>query len=421
MAETARRFNIPVRFFLLTCVLLSVGLVTVYSSSASYAAYKRRVAVVRNSERGADALADDHAYHEPRFLAKQAVWVALGLVLMTVAYHFDYRRLKDLGLWFLVGSFALLLLVFVPGIGVVVNGHHRWIGIGPFTFQPSELAKLALVIYMARMLDNHHDKIKLFLHGVMPALFVTGVFALTIIVEPDIGAAFVLTSIVFVMWFIGGMRILHLGGLVTAVVPAFVYVVLMFPDRVARVAAFINPTSENLKGAGHQLFQSLIAVGTGGLWGVGLGNSMQKYFLTEQFTDFIFAIVAEELGFIGAAFVVLCFLLLIMQGWRVALRAPDFYGTLLASGLTLMIMINVVLNLMVVLGLAPTKGLVLPLLSYGGSNMIVTLTAIGILMNVGKYIERHWEEARPGREKKKKNRRRGGLLGLFGRKAAAGS
>ncbi|NQU43906.1 cell division protein FtsW [bacterium] len=391
-----RIFNCPFRIFLLTLFIASVGVIMVYSSSGSYASGQRRRAVAR--VQGAEALQEDHQYHNPRYVTRQILWLALGLCGMFAAYSVDYRRLKDAGPWLLLVSLIMLLLVYVPGIGVRINDHNRWIGFAGFTLQPSEIAKLALIIYMARMLTDHHDKITTsFLHGVAPALTLTGVFALAIIAEPDIGAAAVLSAIIFVMWFIGGMRILHLSGLVSATIPAFIYVVLMFPDRVARVVAFINPTPETSMGKGYQLLQSLIAVGSGGIQGIGLGNSMQKYFLTEQFSDFIFAIICEELGLIGAGLLVLCFLLLILEGWRVALRAPDFYSTLLAAGITLMLAISVTLNLMVVLGLAPTKGLALPLLSYGGTNMLVTLTSMGILMNIGKYVERQKEMGVPSK------------------------
>jgi cell division protein FtsW len=351
---------------------------------------------------GPEYLAQDHEYHSPKLAIRQAIWIALGFMGMFVGYKVDYRRWKDVGLWLLLISLFLLALVYVPGIGKPINDHRRWIGLGLFTIQPSEFAKLALIIFMARMLTDRHDKITTsFLHGVAPALFLTGAFDLVIIAEPDIGAALILSAIIFLMWFIGGMRIQHLAGLVLATLGAFACVISMFPSRFERIIAFVriiisrDPTSDIVMGKGHQLIQSLIAVGSGGTWGVGVGNSVQKYFLTEQHSEFIFAIICEELGLVGAGLLVLAFFVLIWEGWRVALRAPDFYANLLASGITLMIAISVLLNFMVVLGLAPTKGLSLPLVSHGGSNMLVTLTALGILMNIGKYVEREAEDAPP--------------------------
>lgn len=379
-------FTIPFRIFLLTVAIALTGIVMVYSASGNYAAQQDRRAIARSQ--GVEALAENHKYHDGRYALKQSIWFVLGLLGMGLAYKVDYRRLKDMGPWLLLGSLVLLLMVFMPVVGKTINGHHRWIGLGPFTLQPSELAKLAMIIYMARMLTDHYDKIRTsFVHGVAPALIIMTVFVLAIIAEPDLGAAAMLSAITFLMWFIGGMRIRHLTALMATSIPAFIYVICMFPSRVARIVAFINPTQENMMGKGYQLLQSLIAVGAGGVTGSGLGNSMQKYFLTEQFSDFIFAIICEELGFIGASALILAFVLLIWEGWRIVLKAPDYYALVLASGITLMLGLSVALNLMVVLGLAPTKGLAMPLLSYGGSSLLVTMTAMGILMNVGKYIE----------------------------------
>jgi len=400
MRDRVRVFTIPFRIFLLTMLIASVGIVMVYSSSGFYAAQQRRI--VAQKKLGPEFLAGDHHYHSPRLAIRQFFWIGLGLVGMFVGYKLDYHRWKDAGLWLLLICLLLLALVYVPGIGKPINEHRRWIGIGPFTLQPSEFAKLALIIFMARMLTDRHDKITTsFLHGVVPALCVIGAFDLVIIAEPDIGAALILSAIVFVMWFIGGMRIQHLVGLVAATTAAFVSVIWMLPSRFERIIAYVqiiisgNPTQEIIMGKGHQMIQSLTAVGAGGTMGVGLGNSIQKYFLTEQHSEFIFAIVCEELGFIGAGLLILAFFILIWEGWRVALRAPDFNANLLASGITLMLVISVLLNFMVVLGLAPTKGLSLPLVSHGGSNMLVTLTALGILMNIGKYVEREAEDALP--------------------------
>lgn len=402
MVNTGTRiFNIPFRVFLLTMILAAVGLTIVYSSSASYAAIRDRNRIAKME--GKEKLADDHSYHSAYYLARQCFWIALSTILMLALYKVDYRVLKGWSLYVLLFSLFLLLLCFVPGIGVVINGDRRWIGFGGFTFQPSELAKLALIIYMARMLTDHHDKIRTIVHGVLPALGITALFGVAIILEPDIGATLVALTILFFMWFVGGMRVLHLGALVSAGIPPFIFAIFFFRDRLERILAFItlmfsdDPFSEAAMGKGYQLMQSLIAVGSGGIWGVGLGNSMQKYFLTEQFSDFIFAILCEELGLIGGAAVVLLFILLICQGWIIAMRSPDYYATLLASGISLMLTISVALNLMVVTGLAPTKGLALPLLSYGGSSMLVTMAAMGILMNIGKYIEYDREQARAHR------------------------
>ena len=399
LASPRNFFNAPFRIFLLTMALAITGVVMVYSSSASYADMQKRREMARTPE-GREALADLQTYHDPRYVAKQCSWLVLGLAAMLAAYLFDYTRLKEWSGWLLWGSVVLLALVFVPGVGVVIHFCRRWVHVGPFRIQPSELAKLTLVIYMAGMLHDHHDKLKSLRHGVLPALGITAIVAILVVIEPDIGAAGVIVAIVFLMWYIGGMRILHLGGLVATTIPVFVAAILRHPDRLRRIIAFIhflvNPAEAHTNAKSYQLMQGLIAVGSGGMHGVGLGGSLQKYFLTEQYSDFIFAITAEELGFYGAAFVILCFFLLVWEGWRISLRAPDYYSSLLASGLTLLLAINVVLNLMVVLGLAPTKGLVLPLLSYGGSNMVITFAARGVLMSIGADVEREKELMRSG-------------------------
>jgi cell division protein FtsW len=394
MTPLRNPFNAPFRIFLLTMALAITGVVMVYSSSASYADMQKRHEMARTAE-GREALADKQTYHDPRYAAKQCSWLVMGLAAMLAAYLFDYTRLKDWSRYLLWGSVILLVLVFAPVVGKTMHTCSRWVHVGSFQIQPSELAKLALVIYMAGMLHDHHDKLKSFRYGVLPALGITAVVALLVVREPDIGAAGVIVGIVFLMWYIGGMRLLHLGGLVATTIPVFVIAVFKYPDRLRRILAFVafllNPAEAHSNAKTYQLIQGLTAIGSGGVHGVGLGNSMQKYFLTEQYSDFIFAITAEELGFYGGAFVILCFFLLVWEGWRISLRAPDYYSSLLASGLTLLLAINVVLNLMVVLGLAPTKGLVLPLLSYGGSNMVITFAALGILMSIGADVEREKE------------------------------
>jgi cell division protein FtsW len=435
-------FNTPFRIFLLTLLLAVTGIVMVYSSSANYIsrserskklnAFKNRQTDLEERRRNLqlrsarpeaqenlqaieqqlkdlqkerDVFNANHNYHNPRLALRQFLWVCIGFSFMMGAYLFDYTRLKLWSPWILAFSILLLICAFVPGLSDPLAGpngtHFRWIQFGPLRFQPSELAKLALVIYMARMLNDRNDQIKDFFHGVLPALGITAICAVLVVMEPDIGATAVMVSIIFLMWYIGGMRILHLVGLVSATIPAFILVILKHPDRVERILAFLFPTVETNVNKGHQLKQSLIAVGSGGLHGLGFGNSMQKHFLTEQFSDFIFAIVCEEMGFIGACLIVFCFLLLIWEGWRVALRAPDFYSSLLASGITLMLAVNVVLNLMVVLGMAPTKGLVLPFLSAGGSNIIVMMMSMGILMNIGSYIEQEQKTVAPEARRRK--------------------
>jgi cell division protein FtsW len=284
----------------------------------------------------------------------------------------------------MIVSFLLLPLVWAPGIGVKVNGANRWIRLGPLGFQPSELAKLGLIIYMAKLLDQRHAMIQSFTAGVVPAIFIT--VRLRRGHRPSARlrlGAFVLLGIIAGMWICGEMRFFHLAGLVLATTPLAVMAFILQPYRIRRLFAFISNDPEMRLREGFQLEQSLIAVGSGGLHGLGLGDGVQKHhYLFAGHTDFIFAIIAEELGFIRISLVLLAFMVLVMLGWRVALNTSDFFGSLLATGITLMILLGACIHMGVTLGLLPTKGLVLPFISYGGTSLLVTLSAMGILINI---------------------------------------
>lgn len=373
-------FGMPVVIFLLVMSLMTIGLVGVYSASASLSGHERRAQAAH-----AGKPMDDTTYHDPGYLNKQIRFAAMGLALMAFFYKFDYRRLKRGSFWIMALSFVACILVWAPKIGVASNGAHRWLNMGVGQIQPSEFAKLALIIYMAKMLDDRRRFIKSFFSGVLPAMIVTGVFALVIVVEPDFGATFVLCCVIFGMWICGEMSWLHLCGLVFAAVPAGVAAFIMQPYRVGRLLAFVSDDPEVLKGKGYQLYQSLIAVGSGGWTGLGLGESMQKYhYLFAGHTDFIFAILCEELGFVGGSVIVLLYVALVLAGWIVALNTPDLFGSLLATGVTLHVFLGAAINMCVVTGLLPTKGLVLPFISCGGSSLIVALGSMGILMNIAK-------------------------------------
>ncbi|HOE95409.1 MAG TPA: putative lipid II flippase FtsW [Candidatus Sumerlaeota bacterium] len=356
-----RTLNTPLLLFMLTLALVTCGIVAVYSASASSA-----------------------------YLTKQLLFAGIGLAAMLFCYAIDYHVLKRASFWLMLVAFGLCCLVLVPGIGNEVKGARRWLALGPISIQPSELAKLALIIYMAKMLSERRAVIKSFFSGVFPALVVTGAFAAIIVIEPDFGAAFVLCLITFGMWLAAEMRWFHLVGLVLAAVPAALVAFLSEPYRAKRLIAFMFRDKETLLGAGWQLHQSLIAIGSGGLWGLGLGESRQKFhYLSEAHTDFIFAIMAEELGFVAMSCIVGMFLLITVLGWKVAWRTTDLFGSLLATGVTLMVFIGASINMCVVLGLLPTKGLVLPFISAGGSSLIVCMAAMGILMNVAASLYHH--------------------------------
>lgn len=373
----ARNAQVDVAIFAVTMMILATGIMIVYSASGSLSGYEQRMEM---QKRGFSV--DDMAYHDSGYLMKQLGSAGIGLIALFFFYNFDYRHLKKWSFLIMGTCFVLLCLVWVPGIGVESNGARRWIrGLG----QPSEFAKLGLIIYMAKMLDDRHRFIKSFFGGVMPAMVVGGAFALIIVLEPDFGGAFTLCAIVFGMWICGEMRWFHLFGLTFAGVPAMVAAFILEPYRIRRLFAFISDNPEIQMREGFQLNQSLIAAGSGGWFGAGLGNSMQKYhYLNAAHTDFIFAIVAEELGFIRCSLLVMMFMVLVLLGWWVALNTSDLFGSLLATGITLMIFMSASINMCVVLGLLPTKGLVLPFISYGRSNLLMTLAAIGILMNIAR-------------------------------------
>jgi len=372
-------FNVHMSILLVTMLLMTTGLIAVYSASGSLSGNERRIRAQHHNQ-----MLDDK-YHDTGYLKRQASGAAMGLVAMLFFYHFDYRRLKRWSFWIMAGCFVCCALVWAPGLGFGSNGSHRWLNLKFGLFQSSEFAKVGLIIYMAKMLDDRHRYIKSFFSGVLPAMVVTGAFALIIVVEPDFGAAFVLVSVIFGMWVCGEMRWLHMFGLLFAAVPAAVAAFVMEPYRMRRLFAFVSDDPETRMREGFQLYQSLIAIGTGGWQGLGLGMSMQKEnYLNAAHTDFIFAIIAEELGFVRCSMIIGLFLALVCLGWWVALNTSDLFGSLLAVGITLNLFFGTAINMCVVLGLLPTKGLVLPFMSYGGSSILVMLGSMGILMNIAR-------------------------------------
>ncbi|MBX7244083.1 MAG: putative lipid II flippase FtsW [Candidatus Sumerlaeaceae bacterium] len=395
--------------FVVTLMLVTTGIVMVYSSSAAIAKRDERVAKMRaqkealknsdktlaNDPRFQAAATpsldedEDNSLHSFTYLQRQAIFTLLGIIGLLVAYRVDYEHYRKLAVPLLVVSFIALLLVYVPGVGSGAKGARRWIGLGLFKIQASEVAKLAMVIYMAHQLNVRQKDLKYFFRGFLPMMGLLGVFMLAIVAEPDLGACIVLGGICFTMWFVAGMRPIHLATLFILAIPAAILAILIEPFRVQRIIAFMNPEDKELiRGSGYQLYQSLIAVGSGGLSGLGLGEGPQKYlFLSEAYTDFIFAVICEEFGLIGATIIIALYVFFVVQGIRVASHAPDLYSCLLATGATAMIGIPAFFNMAVVTGLVPTKGLGLPLVSYGGSSLIINMVAIGILMNVSRFVE----------------------------------
>jgi len=354
-------------FWLLASILalLTIGIVMVYS---------------------AGSVLGFHDYGDSfYFVKRQALFAVLGLVAMFFTMNFDYRLLKKYAKLGLIVCFALLVIVLIPGIGVVRGGARSWLGISSFGIQPSEFMKLGMILFLSYWLSKEDYRITHFTRGLLPPLGIIGLAFGMIMLQPDLGTGTVMLGASMLIVFTAGARIKHLAGLVAVGAIGFVGLILAAPYRLARITAFLDPWSDPL-GAGYQIIQSLYAIGPGGLAGLGLGMSRQKYsYVPEPQTDFIFSILAEELGFIGGLLVLMLFLILIWRGMRVAMTIEDTFGSLLAVGIVGMVGVQVVINIGVVIGLMPVTGITLPLISYGGSSLTLMLTALGILLNLSRF------------------------------------
>ncbi len=338
-------------------------------------------------------------YQDPYFFVKRQTFYALaGVGVLVAGRSIDYHRYKGWVYWLLLLAFIGLVLVFVPGLGAKVRGAARWVRLGPLTLQPSEFAKLAMVIFLAYSLSRKQEKMKYFAIGFLPHMLIAGVFIVLIGKEPDFGTALTLTGIVLVMLLVGGTRLTYILVSLGAGVPLAVYMVLKDPKKFSRILSFLDPWKYG-QDVGYQLKQSLLAIGSGGLLGMGPGQSRAKlFYLPDAHTDFILSIFSEELGFLGVIVVLALFTLLVYRGLLVSLRAPDAFGSYLALGLTLLISLPACINMGVVSGILPTKGLSLPFLSYGGSSLLVNLLSVGILLNISSQLKRPSAAGPPGRE-----------------------
>ena len=353
--------------FVVVLALTGLGIVMVYSASA--------------------ILATDRFRDPYFFLRKQCFWAILGLAVMWGAMTVDYRRVRPLVGPLLILAFLLLVLVLVPHLGQEINGTRRWLRWGPISFQPTELGKLALVLYLADFLARRQAMIGDFFRGFLPPLLVTGVLAALILRQPDLGSSVALISVVLCMLFMAGARLRHMALVAASGVPVIVLAVTGASYRLRRVLAFLDPWADP-RGAGFQIIQSYLALGGGGALGRGLGESKQKlFYLPEPHTDFIFAILGEELGFVGAALTVTLFGLLLWRGMRIGLRVADPFGALVALGVTAMLATQALVNLGVVVGLLPTKGLPLPFVSFGGSSLLTAMAGVGLLLNISQHAE----------------------------------
>jgi cell division protein FtsW len=360
----AKKVASDATLFAVTAGLLGLGLVMVWSASSMHAQELH-----------------GNPYH---FLVKQVLWASLGLMAMVAAMRTDYRWLRQPAVVYsAVATTALLLVIvlFMPKW----NDTHRWIRIGELSFQPAELAKFTVILFLAYHLERKADRVNDVLACFFPALLLIGWFAFLIYNQPDLGSAATLVLIGGVMLFLAGVRLRYFAMMAVLGLPLLYPMVMAAGYRRARIEAFLNPWSD-AQGSGYQIIQSLIAVGTGGLTGKGLMEGQQKlFYLPYPYSDFIFAVIGEELGLAGAMLVLGGFVLFLWRGIRAAWYAPDPFGMHLAAGLTLAVVIQAFINLSVVLGLVPTKGIVLPFISAGGSSLVLTLLAVGLVLNVSQH------------------------------------
>ena len=325
-------------------------------------------------------------FHDPaHYVKRQLMYLAVGLVLAYAAYRVDYRKLRGLAPGVVLVSFVLLVLTLIPHVGYASGGARRWLGFSALSFQPSEFAKLALVLFLAAKLSSLGENVRSLSRGVFPALFVTFMLAAPVLVEPDMGTASLYVFTAFALVFTAGARFEHLIMCALVLLPAAAISVGSSAYKRARIFAFIDPWKD-AQNTGFHIVQSLLALGSGGIFGLGLGASRQKYFyLPEAHNDFIFAVLGEELGMLGGLAVIALFVLFAIRAIDIALKAPDRFGMLLAMGCTFTIVIQAFVNIGVVTSSWPVTGVPLPFISFGGSSLIVSLIAVGLIANVGRH------------------------------------
>ncbi len=347
---------------LITLLLVSVGVVMVYSTSSIMA--MRRF------------------WTEYFFVKKHLTYALAGVALFIVAMKVPYKVYYKLAYPALIIAVILLVCIYIPGLGVKAGGARRWVKLGGLAFQPSEPAKLAVVFFLAYSLSSKAGRIKEFAAGFLPNIVIPGVVIGLIVLEPDLGTAVTVGSLVLVMMFAGGVRITHMLALAAPAVAAAWFIIHRFSYMMTRITVFLDPWKDP-EGKGFQIVQSFIAFGSGGLSGVGLGEGRQKlFFLPEAHTDFILSVIGEELGFMGVGAIIALYAMFLACGVTIAMRAKDLHGQYLALGLTFMVVLQAAINMAVVMGLLPPKGLTLPFISYGGTSLVVNMIAVGILLNI---------------------------------------
>lgn len=350
----------------LVLILLGIGLLTL-SSASTVLSYQRF----------------DNNYY---YFLRQILFGALpGLVLLYLFSRVDYHKWQMAAPLLMLAGIAALVAVLIPGIGFQVGGARRWINLGPFLFQPTEFIKLAVIIYLASWYDKRQHHARDLYYGFLPSLAIVGLVAGLIILEPDIGTMLVLASIAAVMFFIGGVRMRYIYSTAASALLVLWILVKAAPYRAERFLAFMNP-SHDAKGISYQINQALLAIGSGGFWGLGFGQSRQKYsYLPEPIGDSIFAIMSEELGFIRIIIILFLFLLLAYRGFKVARTAPDMFGKLVAGGITSWLILQALINIGGITGMIPLTGIPLTFISYGSTSLLISLAAMGILLNISRF------------------------------------
>jgi cell division protein FtsW len=319
------------------------------------------------------------------FFKRQLLFGVLpGLLILTIVKNIDYRFWKKFSFLFFVVSIIFLILVFVPGFGAKIYGANRWIQLGPFSFQPAEMLKISLILYLAAWIESRKEKIKDFYEGLMPFVMIIALVSFLLIKQPDIGTLGVIIMISMTMFFVSGAKISHIFMLGGAGVMALLALIKFETYRMNRLLVFLHPELDP-RGIGYQINQALLAIGSGGIFGVGLGHSLQKFnYLPEPVGDSIFAIIGEELGFFGESILIMLFVVFFLRGLKIAKNAPDIFGRLVAIGIVSWITLQAFINIAAISGLVPLTGIPLPFISYGGTSIIFLLTSIGILMNISK-------------------------------------
>ncbi|WP_338555677.1 stage V sporulation protein E [Paenibacillus sp. KS-LC4] len=346
-------------------LILAIGIIMVYSASAVLAFHE---------------FGDRYYY-----VKRQLLFAGLGVCALFFTMNMNYLVWRKWAKITLIICFVLLVIVLIPGVGVVRGGARSWLGISSFGIQPSEFMKLAMILFLAKWLSEKQQTITLFVKGLLPPLGMALLAFGLIMLQPDLGSGAVMVAASLLLIFTAGAQLKHLGLLALAGALGLVGLILAAPYRLQRISGFLDPWADPL-GSGYQIIQSLYAIGPGGLVGLGLGMSRQKFsYLPEPQTDFIFSIVAEELGFIGGSALIVLFMIVVWRGIRTAIYAPDTFGSLLAVGITSIIGVQVLINIGVVIGMMPVTGITLPLVSYGGSSLTLLLTSLGILLNISRY------------------------------------